>query len=242
MLRNRDKGEKLPSYEQIAGEYYDSFHKTCRNFDQTTSKAINSDVRSCIPKAGLILDIGSGKGRSVEFLDVDASRVIQLDNSHAMLTISPREECLIRIQQDAEKLPFLNEEFSCVTAFLCDPYLGLNFLGEAYRVLKTGGLFLATTPAYEWGIAFRRGNSIDSSETRFKTMTGSEIRVPSLLVQRASLVEMLLHVGFCSEVHVQPHRLPEDAAPVSDDITKAAQELQCGIHELDLLYLVLAKK
>jgi SAM-dependent methyltransferase len=232
---------KFAPYDQIAGEYYDAFHKTCRNFDQTTFKALTS-VRSLLPQSGLILDIGSGKGRCVEFLGVDANRIIQLDNSRAMLDLSPREECLIRIQHDAEQLPFLSKEFSCVTAFLCDPYLGLDFLAEAYRVLRTSGLLLATTPAYEWGTALRRGISIDSSETRFKTLAGSEIRVPSVLVPRDRLVEMLRRVGFVSEIQVQPHRLPEDAAPLSDDITIAADVLKCGVHELDLLYLVIARK
>src|SRR5262249_31933623 len=204
------------------------FHKTCRNFDQTTLEAVKP-FRSLIPQNGLILDIGSGKGRCVEFLGVNANRVIQLDNSHTMLRLSPKEECLIRIQHHAEKLPFLDQEFSCVTAFLCDPYLGLNFLAEAYRVLRLGGLFLATTPAYEWGRALRDRISIDVSETRFKTLAGSEIRTPSILVPRDRLVEMLGRGGFISEIKVQPHRLPKDAAPVSEDVSKAAEALKCGI-------------
>jgi SAM-dependent methyltransferase len=208
---------KFAAYDQIAGEYYDAFHKTCRNFDQTTIKALES-VRSRIPQGGLILDIGSGKGRCVEFLGVDANQVIQLDNSRAILDLSPRE------------------------AFLCDPYLGLDFLAEAYRILRTDGLFLATTPAYEWGTALRRGISIDSSEMRFETLAGSEVRVPSILVPRDRLVEMLRRVGFISEIQVQPHRLPKDAAPVSEDVTRAADALKCRVHELDLLYLVIARK
>lgn len=156
-------------YDQIAGEYYDAFHKTCRNFDQTTSRAIES-VRPLAPHSGLILDVGAGKGRCIELLGVDQNRIIQLDNSSVMLGLYPREPSLLRIQHDAEQLPFLDREFSCVTAFLCYPYLGLNFLSEAHRVLRPGGLFLSTTPAYEWGTALRRGIAIDYSETRFKTL------------------------------------------------------------------------
>lgn len=232
---------KFAAYDQIAGEYYDAFHKTCRNFDQTTVKALES-VRSQIPPRGMILDIGAGKGRCVEFLGVDSNRIIQLDNSHPMLVLSPREQCLIRIQHEAEQLPFLDNEFSCVAAFLCDPFLGLDFLSEAYRVLSPGGIFLATTPAYDWSISLRRGIPIESSETRFKTLAGSEIRVPSVLVVRERLVEMLHRAGFVAGVQVQPHRLPEGAAPISEDVIKAAEVLKCDVRQLDLLHFVIASK
>lgn len=66
--------------------------------------------------------------------------------------------------------------------------------------------------------------------------------MPSTLVQRDRLVDMLRCVGFTSDIQVQPHRLPKDATPVSDDVTRAAEALRCGVHELELLYLVIARK
>lgn len=229
-------------YDQIAGEYYDAFHKTCRNFDETTLRAIEP-VHTRIPLDGLILDIGCGRGRCVEYLSVDSNRIIQLDNSLAMLELSPREDCLIQILHDAERLPFIDTRFACVTSFLCDTFFGLNFLAEAFRVLITGGLFLATMPSFEWGMALRRELSIDSSETRFKTMAGSEIRVPSVLVPIDLLVAMLEKVGFdSSQIEVQKHRLPEGTDPISDDVIIASDRLKCGIHDLDLVYLIIANK
>jgi SAM-dependent methyltransferase len=233
---------KFAPYDQIAAEYYDSFHKTCRNFDYASLRALEQ-IRPRVPDRGLVLDIGCGRGRCVEFLGVDAKRVVQLDNSRAMLELVPREECLLRVLHDAEDLPFLDDQFSCVTSFLCDTFLGLDFLAEAYRVLKSGGLFLATTPAFEWGSAIRHKLSIDPSVTRFKTLTGGELRVPSILVPRNKLVEMLRHVGFPEDgIEVQVRRLPEDAQPISEDVVLAASALKCDLHELELLYLVLATK
>jgi SAM-dependent methyltransferase len=229
-------------YDQIAGEYYNDFHKTCRNFDETTLKAIES-IRTRIPKDGLILDIGCGRGRCIEYLSVESNRIIQLDNSLAMLKLSPREDCLIRILHEAEQLPFLDMQFACVTSFLCDTFFGLNFLAEAFRVLNAGGLFLSTMPSFEWGTALRRELSIDSSETRFKTIAGSEIRVPSVLVSTNRLVAMLEKVGFDgSQIEVQKHKLPEGISPISDDITIAADKLKCSVNDLDLVYLIIASK
>lgn len=229
-------------YDQIAGEYYNVFHKTCRNFDETTLKAIEP-IRTRMPSDGLILDIGCGRGRCVEYLNVDSNRIIQLDNSLAMLELSPREDCLIQILHDAERLPFLDMRFACVTSFLCDTFFGLDFLAEAFRVLIPGGLFLATMPSFEWGTALRRKLSIDSSETRFKTIAGSETRVPSILVPTNRLVVMLEKVGFNgSQIEVQKHRLPKGTNPISDDITTAAHQLKCGVHDLDLVYIIIANK
>ena len=233
---------RFAPYDQIAGEYYDSFHKTCRNFDQTTLKAIEP-IRPRIPQDGLILDIGCGRGRCVEFLNVEADRVIQLDNSRAMLEISPRENCLLQVLHDAEELPFLACSFACVTSFLCDPFLGLNFLAETYRVLESGGLFLATTSTLEWGTALRDEIGIDCSETRFKTRAGNEIHVPSILVSTDRLVSMLMRTGFDDKkIQIQRHRLPNDADPVSSDVTTSANQLKCGVHDIDLINMIIAVK
>lgn len=229
-------------YDQIAGEYYDVFHKTCRNFDETTLSALEP-LRARIPRDGLILDIGCGRGRCVEYLKVDPNRIVQLDNSLAMLELSAREDCLIRVLHDAERLPFLDMAFACVASFLCDTFFGLNFLSEAFRVLRPGGVFLATIPSFEWGMALRRELSIDSCETRFKTIAGGEIRVPSILVSTDLLVAMLEKVGFDgSQIEVQKHRLPEGTHPISEDVMTVAHRLKCAVQDLDLIYLIIAKK
>jgi SAM-dependent methyltransferase len=228
------------AYDRIAGEYYHDQHKTCRNFDRTTVAALAAQ-NLVIPKRGRVLDVGCGKGSVGVYLGIKASRVVQLDSSVQMLALQPREECLLQVLHRAESLPFLDAQFSCVAAFLCDPYFGLNFLAEASRVLEPSGLFIATTPAKEWGEPLRLAIEIDSCETRFKTIAGSEVRVPSTLVSRDRIAEMLVHVGF-EAINVIPFRLPADVQPVSQDIIAVADKLKCKPTEIDLLYLIAATK
>jgi SAM-dependent methyltransferase len=229
------------AYDQIAAEYYDLSHKTSRNFDSATSQAV-IHFRQRVPHTGLILDVGAGRGRCGEYLGVDSKRIVQLDNSSRMLEVEPREQCLFRVLHRAESLPFLNEEFSCVTSFLCDPFLGLNFLSEAFRVISGGGLFVATTPSYEWGHSLRTTLGIDTASTRFITAAGKVV-VPSVVIPRLKLFEMLQLVGFArSKIELTSHKLPENAMPISPDIDMAAKNLGCGVHELDIIYLIVARK
>lgn len=228
-------------YDAVADEYYELSHKTCRNFDQTTRAALAS-VRSLVPKGGLILDVGAGRGRCGEYLDVDCSRVVQLDSSAKMLSLIPREESLLRVLHPADKLPFSDEQFSCVAAFLCDPFLGLNFLSEAWRVLRGGGLFIATTPAYEWGAPLRASLGLDLYSTRFVTRTGMAI-VPSVLVPMTRLREMLVFAGFSiNHIALTSHKLPFGDGPISGDIAGPAQALGREPHELEILYTVVVSK
>jgi SAM-dependent methyltransferase len=229
-------------YDQIAAEYYDPCHKTCRNFDHTTVVAFEA-LRSRSPVDGLVLDVGAGRGRCKEFLGIDPKRVIHLDNSSVMLALQPREESLLRILHEAETLPFCDFQFSCVMAFLCDAFLGLNFLAEVYRVLLPGGSFVATTPSYEWGIALRKELRISPSVTRFITKGGTQVVVPSVLIPGDKLLEMLKHVGFKqSKVQLRRHRLPLSASPISQDISMPAKSVGCDVHDLDILYSVVAEK
>jgi ubiquinone/menaquinone biosynthesis C-methylase UbiE len=215
----------IAPYDAIADEYYEAAHKTSRNFDEATTSALGP-VRNRISADGLVLDVGAGRGRCCEYLAIDSRRVIHLDNSSRMLQVTPREHSLIRVVHQAEHLPFLDEQFSCVTSFLCDPFLGLNFLAEAYRVLKRGGLFIATTPAHEWGNTLRTILKMDKHSTRFITREGKVV-VPSVLVPITQLREMLSRTGFTQQdLSVTTHTLPRTT----------------NAHELEILYLVVCKK
>ena len=231
----------IAPYDMVADEYYESIHKTSRNFDQTTVSAL-AHVRSLVPAEGLILEVGAGRGRSCEFLGIDGRRVVQLDSSPRMLALATREESLLRIVHSADKLPFMDGEFACVTSFLCDPFLGLNFLAEARRVLRSGGLLVATTPAYEWGAPLRASLGLDLYSTRFVTK-GGKVIVPSVLVPITRLREMLLAVGFLEkDIGLSSHKLPLGEAPVSDDISGPARQLGRDPHDLEILYSVVATK
>src|SRR3954467_1969334 len=84
-------------YDAIADEYYDpQAHKTTRNFDQTTSVALQNKF-PLVDSDGLVLDVGCGRGRIVEYLRFESSRVVQLDGSAKMLALTPRETSVIRV-------------------------------------------------------------------------------------------------------------------------------------------------
>ena len=227
-------------YDPIADEYYDPSHKTSRNFDATSLIALRSIV-PLVP-AGRILEVGAGRGRCGEFLGIDtARRVVQLDNSARMLAVAPREEALLQVVHSAESLPFPDGHFSCVAAFLCDPFLGLNFLGESHRVLSPGGVLVATTPAYEWGAPLRENLQLEVNQTRFVTRDGNRVVVPSVLVSREQLTRMLRKVGYAdASIQVQAHRLPQGTTPVSSDIEQPAKLLGRDAFALDVLYTIVA--
>jgi SAM-dependent methyltransferase len=227
-------------YDPIASEYYDDSHKTSRNFDLTSLVALQKE-KARIPRDGLVLDVGAGRGRCTEFLDIHDSRIVQLDNSLAMLNVEPREPALLKILHNAESLPFADGTFSCVTAFLCDPFLGLSFLHEAQRVLREGGLFIGTTPSYEWGFPLRETLNIRSSSTRFITRAHGKIIVPSTILPKDQLRQMLTVSRF-NKVSVVAHKLPRNASVISDDIVAPARRLECDVFDLDILYTMCCEK
>jgi SAM-dependent methyltransferase len=220
-------------YDVLADEYYDAGHITSRNFDTTTTLAAAA-WRDKLPE-GLVLEAGAGRGRVGEFLDTPSERVVQLDSSPNMLALPDREAAVLRVLHDAEELPFPNAEFGCVAAFLCDGFLGLNFLSEAKRVLKTGGVLYGTTPSYEWGSKLRELLDIDIMTTRFVLKSGRQLLAPSFLYREDQLRDMLGRAGFVGDVEVREHSLPTGAAEISADIARPAESLGVEVNDLPIL-------
>jgi SAM-dependent methyltransferase len=239
-----------PPYDAIAQEYYDPFHKTCRNFD-ATAKAALQPYRAQMPQAGLVLDVGAGKGSSNDLLGICPTRIIQLDSSPKMLSLTPREDCLVRIQHGAESLPFPDASIASVNGFLCDPFFGLDFLAECHRVLEANGVLLCTTPSYEWGQPLRedikrhKEAAIDVASTRFKTLNGDLVIVPSHLFPEGQIAEMLVRAGFAKDrVRITSHTLPAgvNANDISLDIARSARLKCVDPAQLPILYCIFALK
>jgi len=233
-------GKYSLGYDVLAQEYYNPFHKTCRNFDLTTIKAIESKTVT-IPDDGLVLEVGCGRGRCFEFLGIKSKRIIQLDYSSQMLSIEDREPSILRIQADATSIPIFKEQFSAIVGFLIDPFLGLNFLSEAFRLLIPGGVLFFTTPTEEWGKPLRNKLEIEASFSRFLTENGETVIVASTLVSDQKLNQMLQHIGF-TNIRITSHCLPKEADPISPDIQRVADEKGISVHDLPIIYLVSAEK
>jgi SAM-dependent methyltransferase len=226
-------------YDLLAHEYYDAAHKTCRNFDQTTVAALAIQP-PVIPKGGLVLEVGCGRGRCEEFLGITAKRVVQLDSSERMLNLRDREDCLLKVHADAARIPLASSQFSAVVGFLADPFMGLAFFCEAFRLLRDGVLLL-TTPSYEWGTALRGTAEPERSEARFVNRESHILLVPSILIPEADIRSKLDYCGFV-DISVSKHPLPATAAPVSPDVQRAATLVGLSVHEIPLLYLVSARR
>lgn len=227
-------------YDLIANEYYEDGHITSRNFDQITRKALESAKFEI--GDGLVLECGAGRGRAGEYLQLKSSQIIQLDASAEMLALKDRENCLVKVHADACSMPLAAEQFQGVVGFLADPFLGLEFLSEAYRVLVNGGELLLTTPTEKWGEQLRNELGIDPMSTRFKILGTDEIVIlPSNLHSKERLKQMLHHIGF-TEINVESHYLSDDIERISGDISSVLEKLGLSTLDLPIIYSVRAKK
>lgn len=228
-------------YDQIANEYYDDSHKTTRCFDRI-SKDYFTKAGLQLSSDGFVLEMGAGRGRSKEYLNIANERIIQLDVSESMLKVEPREDCLIRIKHEAENLPFLCGQFQLVTAFLCDPYWGYNMINEAFRVLKPKGKFIATMPSFEWGENLRREINIEISTTRFKKRDNEIVIIPSIILPTDRIKAMLETAGF-DNIDVFSEKISDRTKDsISDDIELAAKHAGKKVEELDIINIIIAEK
>lgn len=234
--------DKVPksSYDKIASEYYDARHITSRNFDNATRAALNAHPFD-VPD-GLILELGAGRGRSAEFLRVDPSRVVQLDNSEVMLLLKEREPALLRVYADACCIPLASQQFGAVTGFLADPFIGLQSLCEANRMLVQGGRLLLTVPTAQWGFTLRQHLGIDEMTTRFKMVDREEhVILPSLLHTPDHIREILVLAGF-KDIEIHDQCVPDNEDPVSPDIIVVLRILHTDRSHLPVIHLIRARR
>ncbi|MGG5259388.1 class I SAM-dependent methyltransferase [Phycicoccus avicenniae] len=102
-------------------------------------------LRDLVDGVGTALDLGSADGPSAAWFREAAGRVASLD-------IDPRGLGSDGVCGSALELPFADGTFDAVAAFdvieHCDPEAGA--LDEVHRVLRPGGRFLMSVPAYTW--------------------------------------------------------------------------------------------
>jgi len=132
-------------------EVADMFDGVARHYDRTNDvlSAGNAvlwrfaTVRAIDPQPGeRILDIAAGTGTSSVALAKTGARVVAVDFSPGMVAEGRRKHPELEfIEANAEKLPFVDNEFDAVTISfglrnINDPRAAL---AEMYRVLKPGG-------------------------------------------------------------------------------------------------------
>jgi len=240
VLRADDSVDRTPGYGDLAEEYYEPRHVTCRNFEAATA-SWTAEHHSRIPNSGLVLDIGSGRGSAGMFCGVEAGRIVQADIAISMLTVSPRAASKGRVACSALSLPFGSGSFAAVTAFLFDPFNRIEFVAESFRVLTRGGVFLGTLPHYQWGVTLRQLRGTEPHIARFITRSGECLDKPSYLVSERELRNRFTING-CRNVDVYALTLPRRELTVSPDISDPAQAIGVSPYALPVLHLVLARK
>ena len=106
---------------------------------------LETALRSHVEGGGLALDLGSADGPSADWLRDAVERTVSLD-------IDPRGLGSDGVCGSALALPFEDGAFDVVSAFdvieHCDPEA--TALSEVRRVLRPGGRFVMSVPAYSW--------------------------------------------------------------------------------------------
>lgn len=168
------------NYERTGKEYYHDNHSTCRNFEEVTGNFImdHPSIIEDVDTSGTLLDIGSGKGMAEHYLGQIDGDIIQVDASPTMI----EQASGLRVQADALALPFRDESFDTVSAFLYDPFNVGEFYQELARVLKPDGVFIGTLPNYQWASNFRYARDMGRGSinaTYFTLEDGSRVEEPS---------------------------------------------------------------
>lgn len=100
------------------------------------------------PKLGCALDLGGGAGSMRPALERICGQVVALDRDEGLLRADGRAA----VAGDLARLPFADASFDLVAAFdvlehVADEGAALR---EIERVLRPGGLFVASVPAHDW--------------------------------------------------------------------------------------------
>lgn len=194
----------LSTYDVVAREYYDPrLHPTCANFRELSLRSFQENLR--IKKiydhlhSGKLLETGAGKSLVAEQLaktNFALDNLTLQDQSEEMLSHSIRWQNQINgmLISDARDVPVASGEYNTVLSFLLDPYNDPNLWNEMNRVLAAGGLWIFTTPSFDWANQFRQKSS--QTLSRFVLGSGEEIDLPSYVYPVHKMINLLKKKGF----------------------------------------------
>ncbi|MBI2108830.1 MAG: class I SAM-dependent methyltransferase [Parcubacteria group bacterium] len=102
-------------------------------------------------KTGNILDVGCGPGGNILFLR-EFGEVVGVDSNDEALRYAEAEGYKKIVRGSATELPFPNNCFDGASALDVIEHIDddVRALHEIFRILKPGGFFLLTVPAYKW--------------------------------------------------------------------------------------------
>lgn len=166
-IEDIDKVNKL-CYDNIANEYADSTHETCRDFDSGTicflKKAIKSNELTELKNGFNYLDIGVGTGVSLDFLfpwlEEKKAKVEILDISENMLNICKDKfgDKISNYFHTSIHNFIPTKKYDLIVGSLCDPFLTNEAIGIIKKSLTSNGVLLITLPANTWAKKVRKEN------------------------------------------------------------------------------------
>ena len=201
---------------------------------------LETALRPHVEGRGLALDLGSADGPSAGWLRDAVQRTVALD-------IDPRGLGADGVCGSALALPFGDGAFDVVSAFdvieHCAPEE--TALGEVRRVLRPGGRFLMSVPAYAWAWSdfdvanghhrrYTRGRAVDAVEragfTVERATYGFASVFPLFVAERASRkLTRRRHAGPADIVEV-----PAVSRPVNDALLRMSRLDRVVLSRADL--------
>ncbi|WP_138160544.1 class I SAM-dependent methyltransferase [Peptoniphilus catoniae] len=149
-----------------------------------------------IDKEYIVLDLGCGGGRNIEYFLTKANKVYGIDHSEASVKMASEinkeaiesGRCEISVG-DVKSLPFKDESMDIVTAFETIYFWDdiEECFKEIYRVLKKGGQFLICNEA-----SSKKRRDVK----KIVDMIGMEVYTPE------DLTKMLTELGFCCDYNL----------------------------------------
>jgi demethylmenaquinone methyltransferase/2-methoxy-6-polyprenyl-1,4-benzoquinol methylase len=147
-LTKKEQVEQM--FDNISGKYDELNHILSMGIDVGWRKKVVKIVKNHNPET--VLDIATGTGDlAIMLAKATDAKIIGFDLSAGMLEVGRKkikkqnlETRIEMIQGDAEKMPFEDNSFDCITvAFGVRNFENLkNGLDEIYRALKPGGKFV----------------------------------------------------------------------------------------------------
>lgn len=163
----------LKCYDEIAEEYGDISHETCRDFDSGTicflKKALRLNEINDLKDGFNYLDIGVGTGVSIDFLmpwlQEKKANVEVLDISKKMLNIiESKYGSKISEYHHTSIHTFKSKtKYDLIVGALCDPYLTKESIQIIKESLTEDGILLITLPTQTWAKKIRKENIIQTT-------------------------------------------------------------------------------
>lgn len=133
----------------------DQFGKNAEQYVNSPTHAKGEDLKLLVEwlhpqRDWLVLDIATGGGHVARTLSPEVGLVVATDLTRPMLEAAARANLreqamnILYVEADAEKLPFLDGAFDCVTCRIAAHHFQNPdaFIREVGRVLRAGGSFL----------------------------------------------------------------------------------------------------